>query len=372
MAKETIEMINKENLFQEFDAISTEDWKVAIEKFLKGKPIESLNWEIEEGLAVSPLNRVDTTQNQYIGTATKASNNQWNICETITVGSFDGIKSANQQILEALEKGANALSIELLQLPSPNDLASLFDGVLLNLINIHFKGFALSSSPAMFLQHLSSTPNARDINGSCDFGNISEEDFMSAHVLATSALPNIRLINISIEHSSTQNMSQAIYVASKWIDRLTNKGLNIEQILATLRFEFNVGEHYFVELAFIRAFKKLWFGLLEAYGVEKAIPPFLHVNTKSDQNDNQYWNMIVATTQAMSAAIAGVDSIQITPCNGHDKADEFTRRIARNVQHLLQSESYLDRVIDPASGSYYIENMTAAIANKAWQQFCAL
>jgi len=82
--------------------------------------------------------------------------------------------------------------------------------------------------------------------------------------------------------------------------------------------------------------------------------------------------MIAATTQAMAAALAGVDSIYIRPCNGKEQADDFTRRIARNVQHILQSESYLNRVVDPSAGSYYIENLTVAIAEKAWQQFCNL
>jgi methylmalonyl-CoA mutase len=126
-----------------------------------------------------------------------------------------------------------------------------------------------------------------------------------------------------------------------------------------------------LELASIRAFKRLWLALLEAYQSSEVYAPYLHATTKSDQNENQYWNMITATTQAMTAAIAGVNSLHVKPCNG-TAADDFTRRIARNVQHLLQSESYFNRVIDPAAGAYYIESLTAALVEKSWQQFCEL
>ncbi len=364
-------MIHTENLFQEFDAVSTEDWVNAIEKFLKGKPIDSLNWEIEEGLVVSPIQRADDSMAQYIASANLAPNNNWNICEAITVAAAD-YALANKSLLQALDKGANALMIELLELPSPSDLKILLQGVLLDLIPLHFKGAALLSSPTAFLQNLLQLPTAPSIHGSCDFGAISATDLINGIHLCSDSIPNLRLINIPIENTTSKSLSEAIYQASLWIDRLLEKGEKIEQIATFLRFEFYVAEHYFIELARIRAFKKLWFGLLEAYGASEASLPYLHATTLSDQNENQYWNMIAATTQAMSAALAGVDSIYIRPCSGKNKADDFTRRIARNVQHLLQSESYLNRVIDPSAGAYYIEHITAALAQKTLQQFCNL
>lgn len=365
-------MEHTQNLFQEFDAVTTEEWLKAIERFLKGKPVDSLNWEIEEDLVVSPLNRADNTTNQYIGSANLAINNNWNICEAFVLTKDTDYPSANKLILDALSKGVNALILQFEHLPTLSELSTLLQDVLLDLVHIHFQGTALINQPTAFLEQLSSIPTIHQLHGSCDLGVQPTDAFITLMEAFSTSLPHIRLVNITIPQATSQCLAQGIYEASLWINFLVNKGQDFEQISNLLRFEFNVGEQYFVELACIRAFKRLWLGLLEAYEAPKAFSPFLHASTQSDQHENQYWNMITATTQAMAAAIAGIDSIYVRPCSGLEQADSFTRRIARNVQHLLQSESYLNRVIDPASGAYYIENLTTALAKKAWQQFCTL
>ena len=84
--------------------------------------------------------------------------------------------------------------------------------------------------------------------------------------------------------------------------------------------------------------------------------------------------MIRSATQAMSAVIGGVDALFAMPANLPQKKDStaFTRRIARNVQHLLRLESYMEKVVDPAGGSYYIENLTTQFVAKAWEEFLAI
>jgi methylmalonyl-CoA mutase len=372
MTKKIINMEQTQNLFQEFDAVTTKDWVDAIEKFLKGKSVDSLNWEVEEGLVISPLHRKDSTTTQYIASANLSSNNNWNICEAFIVKQAEDCKTINTQVLDALSKGSNALIFDFHYAPNLADLEILLQNVLLDLIQIHFQGTALSTNPKTFLETIAKVANIQTLNGSCDLGDIASDLLGDYFDFCSTNLPKFRFLNISITDSSTKSLSAAIFKTSQWIDILTEQEKNIEQITSFLRFEFNIGEHYFVELSSIRAFKKLWLALLEAYDAPTAVFPFLHATTLSDQHENQYWNMITATTQAMAAAIAGVDCIYVRPCNSLDKADSFTRRIARNVQHLLQSESYLNRVIDPASGAYYIENLTLALATKAWQQFCKL
>jgi methylmalonyl-CoA mutase len=365
-------MEQTQNLFQEFDAVTTKDWVDAIEKFLKGKSVDSLNWEVEEGLVISPLHRKNTTTTQYVGSVNLSSNNNWNICEAFVVNQAEDCTAINKQVLEALDKGANALIFDFQYSPSLVNLNCLLQGVLLDLVQVHFQGTALSAKPKAFLQVIAQISNIQTLKGSCALGNLTADLLSDLFDFCSTTLPNLRFLNISIKDSSTQSLSAAIFKASQWIDILIAQEKSIEQITNFLRFEFNIGEHYFVELASIRAFKKLWLALLEAYNAPLAIFPCLHATTLSDQHENQYWNMITATTQAMAAAIGGVDCIYIRPCSSLNKADAFTRRIARNVQHLLQSESYLNRVVDPASGAYYIENLTVALAEKAWQQFCNL
>jgi methylmalonyl-CoA mutase len=372
MTKKIINMEQTQNLFQGFEAVTTKDWVDAIEKFLKGKPVDSLNWELEEGLVISPLHRKATTTSQYIGGASLSSNNNWNICEAFIIKEAADCTTVNAQILEALSKGSNALILDFHYFPNLVDLEILLQNVLLDLVQVHFQGTVLNSDPKAFLQILAQLSTVQSLNGSCDLGNIKSDLLADYFDFCLVNLPKFRFLSILIADASTKSLSAAIFKASQWIDILTEQGKSIEQITSFLRFDFNIGEHYFVELSSIRAFKKLWLALLEAYNVPSVVLPFLHASTLSDQHENQYWNMITATTQAMAAAIGGVDSIYVRPCNSLDKADLFTRRIARNVQHLLQSESYLNRVIDPASGAYYIENLTLALSKKAWQQFCEL
>lgn len=363
-------MTHKEHLFSEFEPVSTQKWIQTIEKALKGKAIDSLNWEVEKDLQISPLHRAEDTAPQQVFFA-HSKDNDWRICEEIFVRTAMSCNRGNKLMLSALNYGANTLIINLEFLPSIADFAILLNNIQLDLVSVHFKGHSLNTSPLAFLQQLAQTPYTLKLDGCCDFGEISDSDFMACLDFSSKAIPKLKLITIAIPNATTKSLSQALYSASLWIDKLTAKGQTIEQITNSLRFEFSVGEHYFLELASIRAFKRLWLALLEAYQSPNAYTPYLHATTQSDRNENQYWNMITATTQAMTAAIAGVHSLHVKPCNGA-AADDFTRRIARNVQHLLQSESYFNRVIDPAAGAYYIESLTAALVEKSWQQFCEL
>jgi methylmalonyl-CoA mutase len=109
----------------------------------------------------------------------------------------------------------------------------------------------------------------------------------------------------------------------------------------------------------------LWGNVLKAYDVTPSVPS-IHARVSKDSFvEDAHKNKIRVTTQAMSAVLAGVESLTIDPTEDSD----FGKRISRNVQHLLQLESYLDRVADPAAGSYYIEQLTNQIAEAVWQRF---
>lgn len=373
MAKDIIDMATTDNLFQEFAPVTTEAWIKAIERFLKGKPVSQLNWEIEEGIESSPIHRKEDTTPLHLNSVSLQTNNNWKICEKIFVKATNSedvaaYKNANQAILHALNKGSNALIIDLAVLPSSSQLELLLQDVLVDLVHLHFQGACLEQSAIPFAKQLKASSFSEQLKASCAINQLTFATVLACMEL----LPKLSWITIPVEMTTTTALSQSLHKASQWIDQLLNEGKKIEHLSQLFRFEFYVGNQYFVELAQIRAFKKLWLGLLEGYNASEACFPLFHATTLSAQEENQYWNMITATTQAMAAAIGGVDSIYICPSNGEDEANDFTKRIARNVQHLLQSESYLNRVIDPAAGSYYIENLTASWIKKSWQQFCNL
>ena len=139
-----------------------------------------------------------------------------------------------------------------------------------------------------------------------------------------------------------------------------------------LQFSVAISTSYFVEIAKIRALKILWANVLNGFGLaEEPLPPIAAHLAAETQTDEQEYNMIKAATQAMSAAIGGASLLYLPPADllTQGESSPFTRRIARNVQHLLQMESYLDQVVDPAAGSYYIEHLTQRFCEQAWKKF---
>ena len=154
-----------------------------------------------------------------------------------------------------------------------------------------------------------------------------------------------------------------------------DRGLTIDEAAACLHFNVGVGSNYFYEIAKIRAIRILWSKIIETYGVSHAcsyntrITGIVGFTNKSLKDP--YTNLLRQTTEAMSLAFAGVHAICVLP---YDQASEkgatsLSTRMAVNIPLILQEESYLDKVIDPLSGSYTIEYLTNEIAEKAWNSF---
>lgn len=362
--------MTSEHLLEDFDAISKQEWVAAIEKHLKGQSADTLAWELSENMKITPILRAEDTQAHPLGVVDHTTANEWFIAEKIIVQS--DYKAANLLALEALQKGANALCFEFLNLPTTSQLQELWQGILLELIPIHLEGRAISAEPNQLLEHLLEVEGIQKWRGSWSSSNFSQEQLLWYLQNSTDFLA-FQPITIQIAGHQPEQLADALYQASIWIDFLLQNDIDERQILDLFRFEMKTTELYFVEIAKFRAFRRLWLGLLEAYHIQEAAYPFVHANTTlSTENDSPYWNMITATTQAMSAVIGGVDSLAVCPGLGWGTTDTFSRRIARNVQHLLVSESYLDKVIDPATGSYYIEHITDMLTTTAWQKFCNL
>lgn len=157
------------------------------------------------------------------------------------------------------------------------------------------------------------------------------------------------------------------------IDGLTDRGLALESITRRIAFLSGIGPSFFMEIAKFRALRVLWSRLVEAYGGQaEAGKAWVRAKTSTYgwTRYDRHVNMLRATTEAFSAVVGGVDALTVTPFDRlTGEEDEFSRRIARNVQILLREESHLDRVADPAGGSYYVEWLTDQLIERAWQLF---
>jgi methylmalonyl-CoA mutase len=128
---------------------------------------------------------------------------------------------------------------------------------------------------------------------------------------------------------------------------------------------FAIGSNHFMEIAKLRAMRRLWAAVASAYGHPTAIR--IHARTGGENKTlyDPYVNMLRVTTEALSAILGGCDSLTVLPCG-------FDPHLAVNVQHILREESHLDKVLDPGAGSYYIEALTAGLAAEAWTLFQAI
>lgn len=395
-------------LFSEFPPVSTEKWEEVIEKDLKGADYEKkLVWKTIEGFKVKPYYRaedlegleyLDSNPGQRPYTRGKQTDcNVWDIRQNIT--EQDPAK-ANAVALDAVKRGATSLGLCTKKVDSAEVMAALLKGIDLNKVKINFRcSQDYVSLLELFVDYAKGTGyDTQKISGSCAFDMFrfalthgrfhrgEEADLQEAKKViefCKTNLPGFRAITIhgNLIHNSGSNIVQelgfSLAAANEMIARLTDLGMSATDVAANIVLQFATGSNYFMEIAKIRAARLLWSKIVEQYKPTCDCAYKVFIATESSVWNKSvydpYVNMLRTTTETMSAAIAGADSIAVTPFDtAYKQADDFGYRIARNQQLLLKEESYLDKIADPAAGSYYIENLTDSIAHYAWEQFLAV
>lgn len=359
-------MSDQENLFAEFPPISYEEWKEKVIKDLKGKPFESLTWELGEGMVMEPF-YTTSNDNSSILQAQKSSND-WEISEDFIVGK--DLELENKQLLESLLGGVNAPRIILERNLGIQELATLFKTVEFSYISIHF-WLSDEVDTTLFLDEFQSYLSQIGKDIKAIKGSIHGCDFQQGWQLKTLGIDVCEFYN-GIENIP-QELTQSIKLGVDHIMSVSNGKSDMNEVLASTFFSMKIGKSYFPAIAKIRALKLLWSRICEGFGTSY-IKPEIEISFSMDAyDDNSNSNMIRATTMAMAAVIGGADRLIVLPSNITTEVPHtFSKRIARNVQHLLKMESFLDKVVDPASGSYYIERMTDLFVDKAWETFLKL
>ncbi len=391
--------MSNQNLFSEFAPVSKADWLARVEKDIKGRPISELTWELPPfpllsgcSISIDPFAHADDFSELPENLAFQSSNT-WEIGEDIEIINGD-FKAANKQALNALMGGANAINFISESYPFENQLITLIENIELDFISIHFTEKTNGVNPLDFLKMFHSIAinqgkNPQILRGSVSFNPLSErmktvDEGIELMHWANQNLPQFKIMNVDAKQffkgsdNVVEELTETLVVANNCINSLKNKDLNIENINHFIKFNFNIGISYFIEIAKLRAFKLLWANVLNAHGLNtstnsdsKNLAPTIHAYISPEtQVHDVHTNKIRATTQAMSAVLGGVNLLTIAPSDAlNAESSDFSRRIARNVQHLLQMESYLDKVADPAAGSFYIEKLTNQIAEAVWERF---
>jgi methylmalonyl-CoA mutase len=353
-------------LFPEFPPITKQQWLAEIEKDLKGKPYDTLRHTTPEGISLEPFYHSDDRPTQRPAFSAGQTNNDWEIGEDIVVSNA---KKANQQLLAALNGGVNAPRLIFAKSPTLVSLEIILKDVNLAYISLHLAG-KLAPEKVLLNLHLiaqqhKTSPN--DIKGSLQFNvnALKINELIDLIEFTENTLSHFKIFTFTGNDITILTKNGASFV-----HQLMQRNISLEKLASRIQFSLEIGQSYFYEIARLRALKLVWANILAAYGCKNAAIPNIQAHFRLDaQKEDANSNMIRATTQALSAAIGGVASLTVLPSDAMSGENtDFARRIARNVQHLLKMESYLDKVIDPAAGSYYIEHLTDALAEKTWKE----
>ncbi|KAA6334402.1 Methylmalonyl-CoA mutase, partial [termite gut metagenome] len=177
----------------------------------------------------------------------------------------------------------------------------------------------------------------------------------------------------------SQELGYALAWGNEYLSQLPDNETPVATVAKKIKFNFGISSNYFLEIAKFRAARLLWANIVASYDTKGGSDEYrdaakmnVHAETSTFNLTlfDAHVNLLRTQTEAMSAALAGVDSITVTPFDkAYQAPDELSERLARNQQLLLKEESHFDKVIDPAAGSYYIENLTVSIAKQAWDIF---
>jgi methylmalonyl-CoA mutase len=406
---------SKEKLFSEFPSVSTEKWREKIIADLKGADFEKkLVWKTNEGFDVQPFYRTEDIKNlktteslpeefPYVRGTKK--DNDWYVRQDITVTDF---ADANKKTLDVLNKGITSLGFQIPgEKVSKENVVILLDGILPEHIELNFTTCNKQSVNLIriLVEYFKEKKyDLTKIQGSVNIDfigiilnkGIVKEEWIQQMAEAINAIAELRYFKViavnaylfnNAGSSITQELGYALAWGNELMNRLVEAGVNPAYAAKKIKFNFGIGSNYFLEIAKFRAARWLWAEIVNAY------EPTCRYDCPNEGTDNRcrcsakmnifaqassfnqtlydaHVNLLRTQTEAMSASIAGVNSLLVSPFDESFKmADEFSERIARNQQLLLKEECHFDKIVDPSGGSYYIETLTHSIAKEAWKLF---
>ncbi|WP_264565231.1 methylmalonyl-CoA mutase subunit beta [Flavobacterium sp. N3904] len=354
-------------LFDDFSPVSAKQWKQKIQFELKGADYnETLIWNSPEDIKIKPFyDKEDIAKTHPI--STKAS--EFKICQNIFV--FD-IEKSIVKALDALNRGTESLRFTI---PDESvNIVKLLEKIPLEKITVYFHFNFLSIDFVKKIDTIAKEKNAiiycllDPIGQLAKDGNwfqTQEKNNFETLEKLTKETSSISLISVNggLYQNAGANIVQQIAYSLAHANEYFNRISSINQPIV---FQISVGGNYFFEIAKLRAFRILFNSIAKEYNhnldCHLLITPTKRNKTIYDYNVN----MLRTTTECMSAILGGADAIANLPYDAlYHKDNEFGDRIARNQLLILKEESYFDKVDNPADGSYYIENLTNQLADKA-------
>jgi methylmalonyl-CoA mutase len=404
-----------------------QDWAKLAQKELRDKPLENLEWQTLEGIPVKPLyTEADTADLPHMGTlpgigpftrgvrATMYAGRPWTIRQ---YAGFSTAEESNAFYRKALAAGQQGVSVAFdlathrgydsdhprvegdvgkagVAIDSVEDMKILFDGIPLEKISV---SMTMNGAVIPILANFIVTGEEQGVDRSLLSGTIQNDilkEFMVRNTYIYPPEPSMRIIADIIEYTSNempkfnsisisgyhmqeaganlvQELAFTLADGREYVRAAIARGMDVDAFAGRLSFFFAIGMNFFMEAAKLRAARMLWHRIMSEFNPKKPGSMMLRTHCQTSgvslQEQDPYNNVVRTAYEAMAAALGGTQSLHT---NALDEAialpTDFSARIARNTQLILQEETGITKVVDPLAGSYYVESLTHELAEKAW------
>ena len=404
------------------------NWQKLAEKELRGRPIEDLDWKTLEGIEVKPVYSEEDlkglahlgklpgfepyvrgvkatmytgrpwTIRQYAGYSTAEESNafykrglaagQQGVSVAFDLATHRGYVSDHERVIGDVGKAGVAID-------SVEDMKILFDGIPLEKISVSMtmNGAVIPVLANFIVAGEEQGHKRSELSGTIQ--NDILKEFMVRNTYIYPPEPSMRIVADIIEYTSNempkfnsisisgyhmqeagaslvQELAYTLADGKEYVKKAIEKGLDIDAFAGRLSFFFAIGMNFFMESAKLRAARLLWHRIMTELGAKNPRSKMLRTHCQTSgvslQEQDPYNNVIRTAYEAMSAVLGGTQSLHT---NALDEAmalpTDFSARIARNTQLILQEETGVSNVVDPLAGSYYVEKLTADLADAAWE-----
>jgi methylmalonyl-CoA mutase len=405
-----------------------EDWRRLAEKELRGRSVEDLTWETLEGIKVKPVYTAEDLEGlNHLGTlpgaapftrgvkATMYAGRPWTIRQ---YAGFSTAEESNAFYRKALAAGQQGVSVAFdlathrgydsdhprvvgdvgkagVAIDSVEDMKILFDGIPLDQVSV---SMTMNGAVIPVLANFIVAGEEQGVDRSVLSGTIQNDilkEFMVRNTYVYPPAPSMRIIADIIEYTSAemprfnsisisgyhmqeaganlvQELAYTLADGKEYVKTAMARGMDVDAFAGRLSFFFAIGKNFFMEVAKLRAARMLWYRIMTDLGAKaersKTLRTHCQTSGVSLAEQDPYNNVVRTAYEAMSAVLGGTQSLHT---NALDEAialpTEFAARIARNTQLILQEETGVTNVVDPLAGSYYVESLTAQLAEEAWK-----
>jgi len=403
-------------------------WSALADKELRDKSAEDLTWKTLEGIEVSPIyTQEDLSNLEHLGTlpgqepftrgvkATMYAGRPWTIRQ---YAGFSTAEESNKFYRKALEAGQQGVSVAFdlathrgydsdhprvlgdvgkagVAIDSVEDMKILFEGIPLEKVSV---SMTMNGAVIPVLANFIVTGEEQGVEKSLLSGTIQNDilkEFMVRNTYIYPPEPSMRIVADIIEYTSAempkfnsisisgyhmqeaganlvQELAYTLADGKEYVKTAIQRGMDVDKFAGRLSFFFAIGMNFFMEAAKLRAARLLWHRIMDELGAKNPRSKMLRTHCQTSgvslQEQDPFNNVVRTAYEAMSAVLGGTQSLHT---NALDEAialpTEFSARIARNTQLILQEETGVTNVVDPLAGSYYVEKLTSDLADAAWK-----